>query len=45
VGTPLNSLAGFKKADFIELKAKQIALPSKGMIAVDSGFGGLGFYK
>ncbi len=41
----LEAAIGKEAANNLAVKAKQIALPSTGMIEVDSAFGGLGIYK
>ena len=41
----LEAAIGKEAANNLAVKAKQIALPSEGMIEVDSAFGGLGIYK
>jgi hypothetical protein len=41
----LESVIGKEAANNLAVKAKQVVLPSLGMIEVDSAFGGLGIYK
>jgi hypothetical protein len=41
----LEPVIGKEAANNLAVKAKQVALPSSGMIEVDSAFGGLGIYK
>ena len=41
----LEAAIGKEAANNLAVKAKQIALPSTGMIEVDSAFGGMGIYK
>ncbi|MBU3583490.1 glycosyltransferase family 2 protein [Polynucleobacter sp. 15G-AUS-farblos] len=41
----LESVIGKEAANNLAVKAKQVVLPSAGMIEVDSAFGGLGIYK
>ena len=41
----LESVIGKEAANNLAVKAKQVVLPSSGMIEVDSAFGGLGIYK
>jgi len=41
----LESIIGKEAANNLAVKAKQVVLPSAGMIEVDSAFGGLGIYK
>ena len=43
--TRLEKIIGKDAANTLAVKAKQVVLPSTGMIEVDSAFGGLGIYK